>query len=129
MDVLDRTDLPFPQSLPEFQRLFSDDAACTAYLERARWGDGFACPHCGVVGEPFRIATRPRVLTCRACRRHTACDMIACGSGWRQRVWLPMGTENCTLLASGRTSRLSVGDVALGGAVGNRVGTLIRSCE
>ena len=61
-DVLDRTDLPFPQSLPEFQRLFSDDAACAAYLERARWGDGFACPHCGIVGEPFRIATRPGVL-------------------------------------------------------------------
>ena len=71
MDVLDRTDLPLPQSLPEFQRLFSDDAACAAYLERARWGDGFACPRCGVVGEPFRIATRPGVLTCRACRRQT----------------------------------------------------------
>ncbi len=71
MDVLDRTDLPFPQSLPEFQRLLPDDAACAAYLERARWGDGFVCPHCGVVGEPFRIATRPGVLTCRACRRQT----------------------------------------------------------
>ena len=71
MDVLDRADLPFPQSLPEFQRLFSDDAACAAYLEKARWGDGFACPRCGVVGEPFRIATRPGVLTCRACRRQT----------------------------------------------------------
>ena len=71
MDVLDRTDLPFPRSLPEFQRLFPDDATCAAYLEKARWGDGFACPHCGVVGEPFRIATRPGVLTCRACRRQT----------------------------------------------------------
>ena len=47
MDVLDRADLPFPHSLPEFQRLFPDDAACAAYLEKARWGDGFACPHCG----------------------------------------------------------------------------------
>ena len=28
MDVLDRADLPFPHSLPEFQRLFPDDAAC-----------------------------------------------------------------------------------------------------
>ena len=46
MDVLDRADLPFPHSLPEFQRLFPDDAACAAYLEKARWGDGFACPHC-----------------------------------------------------------------------------------
>ena len=43
MDVLDRADLPFPHSLPEFQRLFPDDAACAAYLEKARWGDGFAC--------------------------------------------------------------------------------------
>ena len=46
MAVLDRADLPFPHSLPEFQRLFPDDAACAAYLEQARWGDGFACPHC-----------------------------------------------------------------------------------
>ena len=40
MDVLDRADLPFPHSLPEFQRLFPDDAACAAYLEKARWGEG-----------------------------------------------------------------------------------------
>ena len=52
MAVLDRADLPFPHSLPEFQRLFPDDAACAAYLEQARWGDGFACPHCGTAGEP-----------------------------------------------------------------------------
>lgn len=71
MDVVDRTDLPFPRSLAEFQRLFPDDAACAAYLEGARWAGGFACPQCHVVGEPFRIATRPGVLTCRACRRQT----------------------------------------------------------
>ena len=71
MDVLNRADLPFPESLPEFQRLFPDDTACATYLEKARWGEGFACPNCGVVGEPFRIATRPGVLTCRACRRQT----------------------------------------------------------
>jgi transposase-like protein len=71
MDVLDRNDLPFPHSLPKFQKLFPDDAACAAYLERARWGDGFTCPHCGVIGEPFRITTRAGVLTCRACRRQT----------------------------------------------------------
>jgi len=38
IDVLERDDLPFPRSLPEFQRLFPDEAACAAYLERARWG-------------------------------------------------------------------------------------------
>ena len=71
MDVLQRDDLPFPQSLPEFQRLFPDEAACAAYMEKARWGEGFVCPHCHAVGEPFRIATRPGVLRCRKCRRDT----------------------------------------------------------
>ena len=36
MDVLERDDLPFPSSLPEFQRLFPDDATCASYLEKAR---------------------------------------------------------------------------------------------
>ena len=71
MDVLDRADLPFPHSLPEFQRLFPDDAACAAYLEKARWGDGFACPHCGTAGEPFHFENRPGVLRCRKCRQNT----------------------------------------------------------
>jgi hypothetical protein len=41
MDINQYAALPFPQSLPEFQRLFPDDAACAEYLEKARWGDGF----------------------------------------------------------------------------------------
>ena len=71
MDVGRPAALPFPKSLPEFQQLFPNDAACAEYLEKARWGDGFVCPHCGVRGEPFRIATRPGVLACRKCRRQT----------------------------------------------------------
>ena len=59
MDVLQRDDLPFPRSLPEFQQLFPDEAKCAAYMEKARWGDGFVCPHCHAAGDPFRIATRP----------------------------------------------------------------------
>jgi len=70
MDVLQRNDLPFPHSLPEFQRLFPDEAACSAYLERARWRDGFLCPHCTAIGEPFRFENRPYVLRCRKCRRN-----------------------------------------------------------
>ena len=50
MDIDQHAALPFAQSLPEFQRVFPDDAACAAYLEKARWGDGFVCPHCGVTG-------------------------------------------------------------------------------
>jgi len=71
MDVHQRGNLRFPQSLPEFQRLFPDDAACAAYLEKARWSDGFVCPHCQAAGEPFRFANRPGILRCRKCRRDT----------------------------------------------------------
>ena len=71
IDVLDRDDLPFPRSLPEFQRLFPDEAACAAYLERARCSGGFICAHCGATGEPYRYSGRPGVLCCRKCRRES----------------------------------------------------------
>src|SRR5271168_4501870 len=71
MDVHQRGDLRLPQSLPEFQRLFPDDAACAAYLEKTRWSGGFVCPHCQASGEPFRFANRPGILRCRTCRRDT----------------------------------------------------------
>ena len=56
MDVPQREDLSFPRSFPEFQRLFPDDAACAAYLEKARWGDGFVCPHCQTADQRYRNA-------------------------------------------------------------------------
>ena len=36
----------FPRTLLEFQRLFPDEGACTAYLEAVRWPGGFVCHHC-----------------------------------------------------------------------------------
>jgi len=72
IDVLERGDLQFPRSLPEFQRIFPDEAACAAYLERARWGNGFICSHCAVADEPRYISTRPGVLRCRHCRGDTS---------------------------------------------------------
>jgi len=66
------TDLPaFPDSLPGFQRLFPDEAACASYLEKCRWPEGFECSTCKSVGEPFRFANRPGVLRCRECREDT----------------------------------------------------------
>jgi hypothetical protein len=66
-------DKPFPTSLPEFQRLFPDDGACARYLEAVRWPDGFACPSCGVKGEPYRFPTRSStVLRCRGCKKNTS---------------------------------------------------------
>ena len=63
----------------EFQRLFPDDAACAGYLEKARWSDGFVCPHCQAAGEPFRFANRPGVLRCRRCRRDTPLSSASTG--------------------------------------------------
>ena len=71
MDVLQRNDLAFPHSLPEFQRLFPDEVACAAYLENARWINGFVCPGCQAAGEPYRFANRPGVLRCRKCQCDT----------------------------------------------------------
>ena len=72
IDVLERDDLPFPRSLPEFQRLFPDEAAGAAYLERARWSNGFACDHRGSPGEPYRFAKRPGLFRCRHCNLDTS---------------------------------------------------------
>jgi len=67
------TRLPFPTSLPDFMRLFPDDAACAAHLEKVRWPDGFACQYCRWRGEPGRFPNRSSVvLRCRNCKRDTS---------------------------------------------------------
>jgi len=71
MDIHQRDDLPFPHSLPEFQRLFPDDKACARYLLKLRWRDGFICPYCASVGDPLRFPGCPSLLRFRTCRRHT----------------------------------------------------------
>lgn len=63
----------FPTTLPEFQRVFPDAAACAAYLESVRWPEGFVCSACGRQGAPYRFATRSSVvLRCRGCKRNTS---------------------------------------------------------
>ena len=60
-DVLQWEHLPFPKSLPQFQKLFPDDAACARYLEGAKWPKGFVCPYCNEKGEPFRTSTMSKL--------------------------------------------------------------------
>jgi len=71
MDILQHDDLPFPHSLPDFQRLFPDNEACVKYLQKLRWPSGFVCPHCQSVGEPLRFVAKPSVLRCRKCLSNT----------------------------------------------------------
>jgi len=58
----------FPNNLLDFQRMFSNEAACLQYLESVRWPNGFICEKCESIGDPFRLTKRPRVLVCRFCR-------------------------------------------------------------
>ena len=82
----DFSSLPeFPTNLLEFQRMFPDETACLRYLQQLRWPGGFVCESCGVLGEPFRLATRPRVVKCRACERETSVTEIGRAS-CRERV-------------------------------------------
>jgi transposase-like protein len=59
----------FPSIYRDFVKMFPDDVACAAYLERLRWPDGFVCPVCAEQHEPWR-QTRRR-LVCTACRHQS----------------------------------------------------------
>lgn len=59
----------YPRTYREFAEWFHDEEACSKFIEALRWPQGFICPACGVVGEPWR-ETRRR-LVCPKCRHQT----------------------------------------------------------
>lgn len=61
-----RAGVDYPRDLSEFDRFFPDERACEQFLARVRWPNGFVCPTCGNVGEPWQSA---RGSLCRKCRR------------------------------------------------------------
>ena len=63
---------PFPRTLLDFQRMFPNELACSNYLERVRWLDGFVCPGCDASDQAYRFENRPTVLRCRHCQRSTS---------------------------------------------------------
>lgn len=78
----------YPRNWNEFLDWFPGEAACLAYLERLRWPRGFACPSCGVAGEPYR-ASRARLM-CRGCGHQST---VTAGTIFEKtrtplRVWL-----------------------------------------
>jgi transposase-like protein len=51
-------------------KIFTDENAARAHLEKLQWPDGPVCPHCGVVGNAAKLegkSTRPGVYKCREC--------------------------------------------------------------
>jgi transposase-like protein len=66
-----RTLMARARSLAEFQKSFSDEESCAAFLFKRRWPDGFVCPGCGkrrAVG----LKSRPRLHECLDCGRQTS---------------------------------------------------------
>jgi transposase-like protein len=50
---------------------FQDPEKAREYLERIQWPNGPVCPHCGVIGEHYRLAGeahRPGLWKCKDCR-------------------------------------------------------------
>src|SRR5438552_10102788 len=39
---------------------FHDEDAAREFLETARWPDGPVCPHCGLIGEAYKITVKEK---------------------------------------------------------------------
>jgi transposase-like protein len=60
----------YPRTFKDFIERFDSEAACLAYVEQIRWPNGFVCPFCGVIDEPWRM--KGDTLRCKACRKRTS---------------------------------------------------------
>ena len=59
----------YPRTIGEFERRFSSEDACRAYIEALRWPDGFRCSACG---EKSATVVRKGLHQCRGCRHQTS---------------------------------------------------------
>jgi transposase-like protein len=66
-----------PLNLMDIAQHFSDEDKAREFLEEKRWPDGPECPHCGLVGEAYRLKptetgkthVRKGVWKCKDCRK------------------------------------------------------------
>jgi transposase-like protein len=65
-----KSGIDYPNTYRNFVEMFPDDVACTAYLAKLRWPEGFICPACNTNANPWH-ASRAR-LTCPFCRHQTS---------------------------------------------------------
>ena len=78
----------YPRNWNEFLDWFGSEESCLAYLERLRWPQGFVCPSCGAMGEPYR-SSRSRLM-CRSCSHQSTVTAGTIFDKTRTplRVWL-----------------------------------------
>lgn len=64
-------------NLTNIAQHFSDAESAREFMEAQLWPDGVVCPHCGVIGEAYRLKAkqdsknpvRPGVWKCKGCRK------------------------------------------------------------
>lgn len=64
-------------NLTDISQNFANEDQAREFLEKSRWPEGVVCPHCGVIGESFRLEpkkdsekpVRKGVWKCGACRK------------------------------------------------------------
>ena len=59
-------------SPPAFLEQFGAETQCEAALERARWPEGFRCPHCGEAGHDVLRQRGCKTFQCQRCRVQTS---------------------------------------------------------
>jgi hypothetical protein len=58
-------------SVAEFERMFSNEDVCCAYLVARRWPEGVRCPRCGALN-PHKLPNRPWSWQCYECAPQTS---------------------------------------------------------
>src|SRR5215472_15703556 len=64
-------------NLVELAQNFSTEDQARSFLEKTLWPDGPICPHCGLIGEAYKLTAkpgskrpvRPGVWKCKDCRK------------------------------------------------------------
>ena len=46
-------------NLTDIAQHFSDAGAAREFMESQLWPDGVVCPHCGVIGEAYKLKAKP----------------------------------------------------------------------
>jgi transposase-like protein len=65
---------------------FSDEDKARDFLEKLRWPDGVVCPHCGVIGDAYKLEPKPSKKN-----THVRKGVWKCG-GCREQFTVTVGT-------------------------------------
>ncbi len=102
----------YPRDQIEFERIFSTEKKCVAFLARVQWPNGFRCPRCG--NTKSWVKTRARVV-CTACRHETsltANTLFSCTNLslrlWFHALWWMTSQKN-GISAAGFQSIMGIG--------------------